>query len=141
MPKQLPFFNWNGVHYEDFVTTLNKGIWFVKSKNSFVRFEALKILTAGFFIVWGFVKFCHETCNKYMICEGKIIRLPREKKIVVSFGLGDAFFHSVDWYNGFFSSDMKAHKLQNGFIFSGIMHCRRNLFAKMSVSLCWIAVF
>jgi len=82
------------------------------------------------------VKFCHETCNKYMICEGKIIRLPREKKIVVSFGLGDAFFHSVDWYNGFFSSDMKAHKLQNGFIFSGIMHCRRNLFAKMSVSLC-----
>jgi hypothetical protein len=29
---------------------------------------------------------------------------------------------------------MKAHKLQNGFIFSGIMHCRQNLFAKMSVS-------
>jgi hypothetical protein len=52
-----------------------------------------------------------------MICERKFIRLLRENKIVVSFGLGDAFFHSVDWYNGFFSSDMKAHKLQNGFIF------------------------
>ncbi len=65
-----------------------------------------------------------------MICEGKIIRLLREKKFVVSFGLGDAFFHSVDWYKGFFS-DMKTHKLQNGFIFSGIMHCRQN---KMSVS-------